>query len=395
MTNGFDPYHKWLGIPPAEQPPNHYRLLGISLFESDLDVIANAADQRMSHVRTFQSGKRSADSQRLLNEISAAKVCLLNAGKKAAYDAQWRARMTQPGPAGPVTQPRAALPVAAPVAPQAVVEPSAVVEQGPSVAVPSRSSFRVSSARRQRLWQVWMATGAVIAVLIAIGAFVVISAGLEEVGQEGSNNPPVVRPKDGPKENPKDNPKPKPPHEKPEKPKPPPEKPKPKVPAEPMMGPVPDAAALKEARGQLAELLAGTSPSKLLAEAGADDRTRAQRYALLTRARELAAGAGDVKTALAVVDEMAKRFEIDAPALKSKDRTAMGAALKQLAEKTDTPEANQFAAENGLLLVEQAKAAGEKDLAKATAAVALSAARKSGNGDLVKRATLVFLEMQK
>ena len=29
--DGFDPYRKWLGIPPQEQPPNHYRLLGIGL----------------------------------------------------------------------------------------------------------------------------------------------------------------------------------------------------------------------------------------------------------------------------------------------------------------------------------------------------------------------------
>ena len=35
----FDPYHKWLGIPPKDQPPNHYRLLGVDLFESDPDVI--------------------------------------------------------------------------------------------------------------------------------------------------------------------------------------------------------------------------------------------------------------------------------------------------------------------------------------------------------------------
>ena len=35
----FDPYHQWLGIPAAEQPPNHYRLLGVPLLESDLDVI--------------------------------------------------------------------------------------------------------------------------------------------------------------------------------------------------------------------------------------------------------------------------------------------------------------------------------------------------------------------
>ena len=30
----FDAYHEWLGIPPKDQPPNHYRLLGIELFES-------------------------------------------------------------------------------------------------------------------------------------------------------------------------------------------------------------------------------------------------------------------------------------------------------------------------------------------------------------------------
>ena len=31
----FDPYHRWLGIPPAEQPANRYRLLGIAKFEDD------------------------------------------------------------------------------------------------------------------------------------------------------------------------------------------------------------------------------------------------------------------------------------------------------------------------------------------------------------------------
>ena len=43
----FDPYHQWLGIPAAEQPPNHYRLLGVPLLESDLDVIEAAAERRV------------------------------------------------------------------------------------------------------------------------------------------------------------------------------------------------------------------------------------------------------------------------------------------------------------------------------------------------------------
>ena len=47
MSENFDPYYKWLAIPPEEQPPHHYRLLGVQRFESDPDVIATAADQRM------------------------------------------------------------------------------------------------------------------------------------------------------------------------------------------------------------------------------------------------------------------------------------------------------------------------------------------------------------
>ena len=90
MSADFDPYYKWLGIAPEEQPPNHYRLLAIRLYEHDSDVIANAADRQMSHIRSFQSGQYSAISQRILNEISAARICLLSEKKKAAYDAQLR-----------------------------------------------------------------------------------------------------------------------------------------------------------------------------------------------------------------------------------------------------------------------------------------------------------------
>ena len=93
MSQAFDPYHLWLGIPPAEQPPNHYRLLGIALLEGNADVIATAADRQMAHLRTFQSGKHSALSQRLLNEVAAAKVVLLTPAKKTVYDEQLRERL--------------------------------------------------------------------------------------------------------------------------------------------------------------------------------------------------------------------------------------------------------------------------------------------------------------
>ena len=59
MAKVFDAYHEWLGIAPKDQPPNHYRLLGIDLGESSPDVISNAADRRMASLRTFQSGPRA------------------------------------------------------------------------------------------------------------------------------------------------------------------------------------------------------------------------------------------------------------------------------------------------------------------------------------------------
>ena len=123
MPDDFNPYHVWLSIRPEEQPPNHYRLLGLQLFETNADVIDSAADRQMAHLRTFQSGKHGDLTQRLLNEVAAARICLLDPKKRAAYDQQLRAKMPaatliapptiaiQPAPQ-PVTQPaRAPVPL--------------------------------------------------------------------------------------------------------------------------------------------------------------------------------------------------------------------------------------------------------------------------------------------
>ncbi len=98
MTAAFDPYYTWLAIPPEEQPPNHYRLLGLRPFEDNLEVIENAANQRMTYLRSFQTGKNSALSQKLLNEVAQARVALLNVEKKAAYDAWLRQQREAAGP---------------------------------------------------------------------------------------------------------------------------------------------------------------------------------------------------------------------------------------------------------------------------------------------------------
>ncbi len=95
MDEPFDPYYKWLGIPPQEQPPNHYRLLGLNLYEIDPDVISAAADRQMAHVRTYQSGPNADASQQILNKLAAARLCLLDPISRTTYNYELRATQSE------------------------------------------------------------------------------------------------------------------------------------------------------------------------------------------------------------------------------------------------------------------------------------------------------------
>jgi hypothetical protein len=48
MGDAFDPYYAWLSIPPKDQPPHYYRLLGLELFEPNPDVIERVVDRQRS-----------------------------------------------------------------------------------------------------------------------------------------------------------------------------------------------------------------------------------------------------------------------------------------------------------------------------------------------------------
>src|SRR5438105_1260159 len=93
MPVRFDPYYKWLGIPHEEQPPHHYRLLGVQPFESDPDVISNAADQRMGLLKTFATSHYGSLAEDLLDEVARARVCLLNPARRGDYDTTLRDRL--------------------------------------------------------------------------------------------------------------------------------------------------------------------------------------------------------------------------------------------------------------------------------------------------------------
>lgn len=86
MSDGFDPYREWLDLDVSIAPIDHYELLGLKRFESDPGAISDAADRTLSLVRSFRPGDNSQAWARLLDEITAAKNCLLDDVSRAAYD---------------------------------------------------------------------------------------------------------------------------------------------------------------------------------------------------------------------------------------------------------------------------------------------------------------------
>lgn len=151
MTDQFDPYHSWLAIPKHEQPADHYRLLGLPRYEESPDVISNAADQRSHFLRTVQTGRHSAESQRLLNEVAAAAGCLLNPERKAAYDRQLRALEAQRTPPSLTVKPMvisSSPALALTPAPQSVrsATPGTNVSLAHSAALPRQNAKLIAAA---------------------------------------------------------------------------------------------------------------------------------------------------------------------------------------------------------------------------------------------------------
>lgn len=163
MAEAFDPYYKWLGIPPEEQPPNHYRLLGVAEFEADADVIDAASEQRMIFLQAVANGPHTEASQKLLNVVAAARLCLLDPRRKADYDAQLRAgRASQPAtaPTGPPP-----LPGEAPLPEFIGLEPPAVA---------TSAGRRPTRHGRNSTQLMWVGGGAATALVIAIIVFAVL-----------------------------------------------------------------------------------------------------------------------------------------------------------------------------------------------------------------------------
>lgn len=166
MAGKFDPYHTWLGIPPEDQPVDFYRLLGVKQFEADANVIDNAADRQMAHLRRVRTGQHAQQAERLLNEVAKARGCLLDAGKKAAYDQQLHTRAAAESPVASIP--------AAPVAP------------APQIVTSAAPASRAANSSSLPLWLLAAAGG----VAVCVVGVVVVAAAIWFSASSGPSSTP-------------------------------------------------------------------------------------------------------------------------------------------------------------------------------------------------------------
>ncbi len=102
MSGSFDPYLVWLGIPITEQPPHHYRLLGVPVFEANGMVISLAADRHIGFLESVNDSEHGFLAEQLIKSIDAARICLLDPQRKSTYDAKLRSKLS-PGEPTPET----------------------------------------------------------------------------------------------------------------------------------------------------------------------------------------------------------------------------------------------------------------------------------------------------
>jgi hypothetical protein len=429
MAESFDPYRKWLAIPAEEQPPHHYRLLAIPLFESDPDVISNAADGRMSQIKSFQSGPYSKFSQQILNQISAAKICLLDTKKKAAYDRQLQQRLAPAGlpkaengvselaeigsfnfatsgassvvrpksvkKAKPKTQP---WPIYAAVGGGLIAVGAAVLflilhqnspgedthpgsnqqARADSAAKPDvkpdTKSIPLASAARK------VATPAASSTAAPTKAPAARKPKLEMVADVGDERKPDTGDQVLPSQETPAEPSPQDKHDTPQT-----------KPAGPKGLPVPEKPLQQAAEAKVREIFqqefaaAKTNDAhaalakKLLEQADGSKDDAAAYYVLLRMAGEQAVSGGDVPRAMEVVGKMQQHFQIDASRMKADVLAAMmrSSSLDKTAEKTAEKATAAAVFDAAMKLCDESMANDDFDLADRLAKAAAAAGRKT------------------
>jgi hypothetical protein len=414
----IDPYLDWLGIPPSQQPPTHYQLLGIAPHEVDRQVIEEAMLRQTARLRVFQLGPHALECTRLLNEVSRARITLLDPVKRREYDLslaptavslEERPPATPPLPVAAVQPAPNTAPVPVPVAVPFLPPPTSAVElqDRPLAYVSPSFESAVRHRRRGRLWLL-IGGGLLLPAASLIGAIVVFLPRLNlekrEAGTRAEQERPVAqaplaRPLQQPSSepNPRSMPQSRPstktepgPAPKPE-PAPTPEKAPRVEPASPSKAgklPVPDQAVQLKAEKDIKEVYGAdyakhrpadmrALAAKLLHQAADPKEEIVSRFVLLREARDLAAEAGDSNRALEAIDALSRQFALDD--LLDMKTSALGTASRFATSTT----ACSALVGNALEVVEEALAADDFDRSLRLLKIAETAAPKTDNGRLV------------
>jgi sulfatase modifying factor 1 len=251
----FDPYHQWLGIPLQEQPASHYRLLCIPEFDGNVDIIKAAAERQTIYLRTLQAGEHAVLVAELLNEVSQARVTLLNADQKAAYDEELREQQAPEPDPEPTPPPIPVVQTPAPLqnipSPTPVAERERVIQNRPQALAAEWSTLQPTKKPRGKgQKEIWKRPAVIgVSLVGVIGVFVLVISLMfsEDADPVASTSLPVVTspliPSPEPAPEPHSEPKPLEPKPlEPEPPKPAPPKPAPEPAPEPPKPPEPEPA---------------------------------------------------------------------------------------------------------------------------------------------------------
>jgi hypothetical protein len=160
MSQIHDPYLQWLGIPREEQPPHLYRLLGLPLYESDMEAIAQAADRRIAFVKAFQTGPDAEIAYRIMNELTQARTCLLSMVSKWEYDRRLQEHFAALAAAAETAAAAAGV--------QTPTRDASVAAEEPLHAIPGLSLQRPPLRRRRKVAMVPLLVSAAIFGLICV-----------------------------------------------------------------------------------------------------------------------------------------------------------------------------------------------------------------------------------
>ena len=97
MAKQLDVYRDWLGITSDERPLDYYQLMRLAKFEDNSEKIRAHYLKMNTHVRKYASGQYSQESQKLLNELAKAMLCLTDTQRKREYDASMGRKDTAEG----------------------------------------------------------------------------------------------------------------------------------------------------------------------------------------------------------------------------------------------------------------------------------------------------------